>query len=303
MLCSVLSDTPQVFPADLGHVGRPAKKVSTVQVVEMEEDADDDRATATADQSFKVKLTASLTEASGATRWRPGETYVDVEISKIGLKDASTYTNPTIVVSVFGACYYNSTDLSSADPLLRHDVRVQTGTAVPWASRSRRQSACSPPLNRSTFRSHRPHASGSSRASQTWTSVRYVAWHAWSSSGRSGKEGVALAVLTNHCEYVAAGGAAIFLAFYHYKPKKRKKSCRCWAMLEMDELPGSTSTSSSALVLELYEKPVDPKRKRIHLFTIKELYVHVRVSRHVHASRGAHTDDKDEEEKTHTGRT
>ncbi|GLD92060.1 hypothetical protein PINS_up000593 [Pythium insidiosum] len=59
---------------------------------------------------------------------------------------------------------------------------------------------------------------------------------------------------------------------YHFKPKKRKKSCRCWAMLEMDEL-----LKGGTLALELYQKPMDPKRKRIHLFTVKELYLHVTV--------------------------
>ncbi|KAJ0411438.1 hypothetical protein ATCC90586_007098 [Pythium insidiosum] len=66
--------------------------------------------------------------------------------------------------------------------------------------------------------------------------------------------------------------AAVFLELYHFKPKKRKKSCRCWALLEMDEL-----RKGGALALELYQKPMDPKRKRIHLFTVKELYLHVSV--------------------------
>lgn len=74
--------------------------------------------------------------------------------------------------------------------------------------------------------------------------------------------------------FVPVGGAAVFFEFYHYKPKKRKKSCRCWAMLEMDEV-----ATNGALVLELYQKPMDPKRKRINLFTVKELYLHLELTR------------------------
>lgn len=69
------------------------------------------------------------------------------------------------------------------------------------------------------------------------------------------------------------GGAAIFFEFYHYKPKKRKKSCRCWALLEMDEV-----AKGGVRALELYQKPMDPRRKRINLFTVKELYLHVQLT-------------------------
>lgn len=95
VLCTVLSDTPQVFPADLGDVGRPAKKVSTVQVVEMEADNELDELTA------QVADEATKKQQKPPTR-RTGETYLDLRIDKIGLKDASVYTNPTLVVSVFG---------------------------------------------------------------------------------------------------------------------------------------------------------------------------------------------------------
>lgn len=66
-------------------------------------------------------------------------------------------------------------------------------------------------------------------------------------------------------------GAAISFEFFHYKAKKRKKSCRCWALLEMDEI------KDGSVVLELYQKPMDPKRKRIHLFTEKELYLQLEL--------------------------
>ncbi|RLN95475.1 hypothetical protein BBJ28_00007265 [Nothophytophthora sp. Chile5] len=66
-------------------------------------------------------------------------------------------------------------------------------------------------------------------------------------------------------------GAAIAFEFFHYKAKKRKKSCRCWALLEMDEV------KDGPVVLELYQKPMDPTRKRIHLFTEKELYLQLEL--------------------------
>ncbi|TYZ66027.1 hypothetical protein PybrP1_009042 [[Pythium] brassicae (nom. inval.)] len=239
VLCSALSAAPQVFPADLGNVGRPAKKVSTVQVVELEDaDEDDNLAAAAAaaralagDEGSKQRPLAGVLR--GAGRRRPGETYFDAEICKIGLKDASTYTNPTIVVSVF-----DRDGRAMGEP-----VETLVGSF----------SAAEP-----QHISFSPSASVQLEPSLTDMEER---------------------------------GAAVFFEFYHYKPKKRKKSCRCWALLEMDEMGevplsggggAGSSTSSSALVLELYQKPMDPKRKRINLFTVKELYLHLRLSRRVH---------------------
>lgn len=55
----------------------------------------------------------------------------------------------------------------------------------------------------------------------------------------------------------------------------------------MDEVAAvrtnSSDSSSAPLALELYEKPMDPKRKRINLFTVKELYLHVHVALHTHS--------------------
>jgi hypothetical protein len=97
VLESVLSDTPQVFPLDLGAVARRrGTKASTVQVVEEADDLVDDES-----------LTAAATAAAAARRpRRKGETYLDLFLDKIGLKDASTYTNPTLVISVIGACVH-----------------------------------------------------------------------------------------------------------------------------------------------------------------------------------------------------
>ncbi|KAL4237773.1 hypothetical protein ACF0H5_002485 [Mactra antiquata] len=67
-------------------------------------------------------------------------------------------------------------------------------------------------------------------------------------------------------------GYAIFFEFKHYKPKKGCVSTRCWAFMEKDEIKeGST-------ILELYKKPANYKRKNLQLFTVKPLYLHLKLS-------------------------
>nr|XP_047913711.1 axin interactor, dorsalization-associated protein isoform X2 [Anser cygnoides] len=69
-------------------------------------------------------------------------------------------------------------------------------------------------------------------------------------------------------------GAAIFFEFKHYKPKKRFTSTKCFAFMEMDEIkPG-------AIVIELYKKPTDFKRKKLQLLTKKPLYLHLHQTLH-----------------------
>ncbi|XP_033635278.1 axin interactor, dorsalization-associated protein A-like [Asterias rubens] len=64
-------------------------------------------------------------------------------------------------------------------------------------------------------------------------------------------------------------GTAIFFEFKHFKVKKRTISTKCFAFMEMDELkPGP-------VVIELYEKPTDFKRKKLSLLTTKPLYLHL----------------------------
>lgn len=64
----------------------------------------------------------------------------------------------------------------------------------------------------------------------------------------------------------------IFFEFKHYKPKQRKVSTRCWAMLEMDEMnPGP-------IALEIYRKPTDLNKKSIKLFSVKPLYLHLNLT-------------------------
>ncbi|CAK4069037.1 unnamed protein product [Aphanomyces euteiches] len=71
----------------------------------------------------------------------------------------------------------------------------------------------------------------------------------------------------------------IFFEFVHYKKDKRKKSVRCWTMLEMDEIkPGP-------LALELYAKPCDVSKRAVHLFTVKPLYLHIELQLKSNATR------------------
>jgi len=65
-------------------------------------------------------------------------------------------------------------------------------------------------------------------------------------------------------------GAAVFFEFKHYKPKKKKVSTRCWAFMELDELK-----RDEEVLLELYQKPTDLKKKKIKLHTEKTLYLHM----------------------------
>ncbi|XP_016362366.1 axin interactor, dorsalization-associated protein isoform X2 [Sinocyclocheilus anshuiensis] len=69
-------------------------------------------------------------------------------------------------------------------------------------------------------------------------------------------------------------GAAIFFEFKHYKPKKRFTSTKCFAFMEMDEIkPGP-------IVIELYKKPTDFKRKKLNLLTKKPLFLHLNQTLH-----------------------
>ncbi|KAM9452930.1 axin interactor, dorsalization-associated protein-like, partial [Salvelinus alpinus] len=67
---------------------------------------------------------------------------------------------------------------------------------------------------------------------------------------------------------------AIFFEFKHYKPKKGFTSTKCFAFMEMDEIkPGP-------IVIELYKKPTDFKRKTLQLLTKKPLYLHLHQTLH-----------------------
>ncbi|TWW68756.1 Axin interactor, dorsalization-associated protein [Takifugu flavidus] len=69
-------------------------------------------------------------------------------------------------------------------------------------------------------------------------------------------------------------GAAIFFEFKHYKPKKKFTSTKCFAFMEMDEI------KAGPIVIELYKKPPDFKRKKLQLLTKKQLYLHLHQTLH-----------------------
>lgn len=66
-------------------------------------------------------------------------------------------------------------------------------------------------------------------------------------------------------------GCAIFLELKHYKPRKHKTSTKCYSFMELDEL------SNGSFPLEIYAKPTDFRRKKLHLLTEKPHYFYVTV--------------------------
>jgi hypothetical protein len=64
---------------------------------------------------------------------------------------------------------------------------------------------------------------------------------------------------------------AIFFEFKHFKAKKKTHSTRCFAFVEMDEI------RNGPLALEIYRKPVDYRRKKLGLLSIKPLYLQLEV--------------------------
>eukprot|EP01112_Ceratiomyxa_fruticulosa_P017281 TRINITY_DN5355_c0_g1_i2.p1 TRINITY_DN5355_c0_g1~~TRINITY_DN5355_c0_g1_i2.p1 ORF type:complete len:288 (-),score=65.89 TRINITY_DN5355_c0_g1_i2:108-971(-) len=66
-------------------------------------------------------------------------------------------------------------------------------------------------------------------------------------------------------------GSAIVFEFKHFKPKGDYISTKCWAFMELDEIkPGP-------VVLEIYAKPTDVRRKKVKLLSIKPLYLHLNL--------------------------
>merc|ERR1719375_1334950 len=63
---------------------------------------------------------------------------------------------------------------------------------------------------------------------------------------------------------------ALFFEFKHYKPKKKKISTRCWAFMELNELK-----MDEEIVLEIYHKPTDLRKKKLKLHSEKPLYLHL----------------------------
>jgi len=76
--------------------------------------------------------------------------------------------------------------------------------------------------------------------------------------------------MDNSFEDYQRRGCTFFFEFKHYKPKKKKYSIRCWAMMEMNEFLKDTP-----LALEIYHKPVDFTKKNLKLHSVKKLFMHV----------------------------
>lgn len=71
-------------------------------------------------------------------------------------------------------------------------------------------------------------------------------------------------------EDMQRSNAAIFFEFKHYKPKKKKVSTRCWCFMELNEL-----RRDEEILLEIYHKPTDLKKKKLTLHSEKQLYMHL----------------------------
>lgn len=71
-------------------------------------------------------------------------------------------------------------------------------------------------------------------------------------------------------EEMHSASATVFLEFKHFKPKKKKISTRCWTFMELPEMK-----RDEEIVLELYTKPTDLKKKKLKLHTEKPLYMHL----------------------------
>ncbi|DAZ96451.1 TPA: hypothetical protein N0F65_006497 [Lagenidium giganteum] len=196
VLRSLASNAPPVLPVSMAGDDVQQRKKSEVQMVEIDSEMEDIAAQVATDGKDTVER-------------KPGASYLDIVVDRIGLKDASVYVNPTVVVSVH--------DKDGKMMGEKHETAV--GKSVEAL-----------------------HVTFSSKV----------------------RLGVSLKEMEER-------GAAVFFEFVHYKLKKRKKSCRCWALLELDEL------KAGVVALELYQKPMDPKRKRINLFTVKDLYLHLRL--------------------------
>lgn len=66
---------------------------------------------------------------------------------------------------------------------------------------------------------------------------------------------------------------AIFFEFKHYKVEKKKKSTKCYCLLELDEI------KSGPVALEIYKKPTIYKRdKEPRLLSVKPLYLHCELT-------------------------
>ena len=65
----------------------------------------------------------------------------------------------------------------------------------------------------------------------------------------------------------------VFFELRHWKADKKKVSVRLFALMEPEEL--RLSAERERVALELYRKPTDFTRKRLHLHSVKPLYLNL----------------------------
>mmetsp|Transcript_41965 Transcript_41965/g.111802 ORF Transcript_41965/g.111802 Transcript_41965/m.111802 type:complete len:226 (+) Transcript_41965:1217-1894(+) len=73
--------------------------------------------------------------------------------------------------------------------------------------------------------------------------------------------------LQTQLEHIYEGNSGIFFELKHWKDGKKKTSCRCWALVERDEIEDGEHS------MELYKKPADYRRRKgkITLFSVTKL--------------------------------
>eukprot|EP00800_Vazella_pourtalesii_P002603 TRINITY_DN1254_c0_g1_i1.p1 TRINITY_DN1254_c0_g1~~TRINITY_DN1254_c0_g1_i1.p1 ORF type:complete len:311 (-),score=57.70 TRINITY_DN1254_c0_g1_i1:218-1150(-) len=69
----------------------------------------------------------------------------------------------------------------------------------------------------------------------------------------------------------------IYFILQHYKQKVSKISTKCFSILELDEI------EEGPIALEIYKKPVEYKKKKLSLLSVKPLYLHLTL----HLTRSA----------------
>lgn len=85
--------------------------------------------------------------------------------------------------------------------------------------------------------------------------------------------------LSTSLQQLIKNNLTVFFEFNHFKKSKNKISTRCWAMLEHNEIERAASDNHSddTVNLELYQKPTNFTKNKVKLFTIKPLYLQLRM--------------------------